>query len=251
MMDWIMKCVSTASFSINVNGVLHGYFKGKRDLRQGDSMSPYLFTLVMEFLTLMLKRKVTQDGMFQFHPTCERQEIIKVCFADDFFLFADANADSVQVICDALEDFKNCSGLVPSLSKSTIFFSNILSAVKNCILDIMPFEEGVLPVKYLGVPLISFGLFYEDFKILVERVKIKIEDWKNKSLSFAGCGLSQGFAIYVLRFASELRFATAFWSRPNGKMIVDSIENAPFVRRMIATPGEPDLPVLILETFHE
>nr|GEU52737.1 retrovirus-related Pol polyprotein from transposon TNT 1-94 [Tanacetum cinerariifolium] len=31
--------------------------------------------------------------------------------------------------------------------------------------------------------------------------------------------------------------------RPNGKMIVDSIENGPYVRRMIATLGEPDLPV--------
>nr|GEZ42056.1 hypothetical protein [Tanacetum cinerariifolium] len=40
-------------------------------------------------------------------------------------------------------------------------------------------------------------------------------------------------------------------SRPNGKMIVDSIENGPYVRRMIATPGEPDLPVLVPESFHE
>nr|GFB42702.1 hypothetical protein [Tanacetum cinerariifolium] len=40
-------------------------------------------------------------------------------------------------------------------------------------------------------------------------------------------------------------------SRPNGKMIGDSIENGPYVRRMIATPGEPDLPVLVLESFHE
>nr|GEW11697.1 uncharacterized mitochondrial protein AtMg00810-like [Tanacetum cinerariifolium] len=40
-------------------------------------------------------------------------------------------------------------------------------------------------------------------------------------------------------------------SRPNGKMIVDSIENGPYVRQMIATLGEPDLPVPIPETFHE
>nr|GEU43707.1 hypothetical protein [Tanacetum cinerariifolium] len=40
-------------------------------------------------------------------------------------------------------------------------------------------------------------------------------------------------------------------SRPNGKMIVDSIENGPYVRRMIATPREPDLPVLVPESFHE
>nr|GEU81169.1 ribonuclease H-like domain-containing protein [Tanacetum cinerariifolium] len=40
-------------------------------------------------------------------------------------------------------------------------------------------------------------------------------------------------------------------SRPNGKMIVDSMENGSYVRRMIATPGEPDLPVLVPESFYE
>nr|GEV23087.1 hypothetical protein [Tanacetum cinerariifolium] len=45
---------------------------------------------------------------------------------------------------------------------------------------------------------------------------------------------------YVLWSSRIIRYAR---SRPNGKMIVDSIENGPYVRRMIATPGEPDLPV--------
>nr|GEY89740.1 hypothetical protein [Tanacetum cinerariifolium] len=40
-------------------------------------------------------------------------------------------------------------------------------------------------------------------------------------------------------------------SRPNGKMIVDSTKNGPYVSRMIPTSGEPDLPVLVLESFHE
>nr|GEX17278.1 hypothetical protein [Tanacetum cinerariifolium] len=34
-------------------------------------------------------------------------------------------------------------------------------------------------------------------------------------------------------------------------MIADSIENEPYVRRMIATPGEPDLPVPVPKSFHE
>nr|GFC18449.1 hypothetical protein [Tanacetum cinerariifolium] len=34
-------------------------------------------------------------------------------------------------------------------------------------------------------------------------------------------------------------------------MIVDSIENGPYVRRMVATPGVPDLPVPVPESFHE
>nr|GFB18711.1 hypothetical protein [Tanacetum cinerariifolium] len=53
---------------------------------------------------------------------------------------------------------------------------------------------------------------------------------------------------YVLWSSRIIRYAR---SRPNGKMIVDSIENGPYVRRMIATPGEPDLPVPVLESFHE
>nr|GEX29349.1 hypothetical protein [Tanacetum cinerariifolium] len=53
---------------------------------------------------------------------------------------------------------------------------------------------------------------------------------------------------YVPWSSRIIRYAR---SRPNGKMIVDSIENGPYVRRMIATPGEPDLPVPVLESFHE
>nr|GEV14098.1 hypothetical protein [Tanacetum cinerariifolium] len=53
---------------------------------------------------------------------------------------------------------------------------------------------------------------------------------------------------YVPWSSRIIRYAR---SRPNGKMIVDSIENGPYVRRMIATPREPDLPVLVPESFHE
>nr|GEX93765.1 hypothetical protein [Tanacetum cinerariifolium] len=53
---------------------------------------------------------------------------------------------------------------------------------------------------------------------------------------------------YVPWSSRIIRYAK---SRPNGKMIVDSMENGPYVRRMIATPGEPDLHFLVLESFHK
>nr|GEV11075.1 hypothetical protein [Tanacetum cinerariifolium] len=53
---------------------------------------------------------------------------------------------------------------------------------------------------------------------------------------------------YVPWSSRIIRYAR---SRPNCKMIVDSIENGPYVRRMIATPGEPDLPVPVPESFYE
>nr|GEY30792.1 hypothetical protein [Tanacetum cinerariifolium] len=48
MVEWIMTCVSSASFTIGINGKRHGFFRSRRGLRQWDSISPYLFTLVME-----------------------------------------------------------------------------------------------------------------------------------------------------------------------------------------------------------
>ncbi|GJR41849.1 hypothetical protein Tco_1309952 [Tanacetum coccineum] len=186
MIKWTMACVTSTSFSISLNGDIHGYFKGKRGLRQGDPLSPYLFTLVMEVLTLMLKKRVDLSESFRYHHHCENLQIINVCFADDLFLFARGNVESAMVIMESLDEFKSTSGLVPSISKSTAFFCNVVNHVKTAILNVMPFSEGTLPVKYLGVHLISSRLLNKDCKVLVEHAKNRIGDWKNKSLSFAG-----------------------------------------------------------------
>ncbi|GKD34619.1 hypothetical protein Tco_1250128, partial [Tanacetum coccineum] len=52
------------------------------------------------------------------------------------------------------DEFKNASGLAPSLPKSTAYFCNVLNYVKIGILAVLPFEEEKLPVKYLGAPLV-------------------------------------------------------------------------------------------------
>ncbi|GJZ56704.1 hypothetical protein Tco_0612198 [Tanacetum coccineum] len=186
MVAWIMECVTSTSFSICINGRLHGYFKGKRGLRQGDHMSPYLFTLIMEVLTLMLQRRVRDSEMFTYHRYCSKLELINLCFVDDLFLFAHGDVHSAKVIMDSLEKFKRASGLTPSIPKSTAYFCNVLNQVKIAILRVIPFEEGRFPVKYLGVPLVSSRLIYRDCRELIEKVRGCINDWKNKSLSAAG-----------------------------------------------------------------
>ncbi|GKC35879.1 hypothetical protein Tco_1048263 [Tanacetum coccineum] len=112
--------------------------------------------------------------------------MINVCFADDLFLFARGNVESAMVIMESLDEFKSTSGLVLSIPKSTAFFCNVVNHVKTTILNVMPFSEGTLPVKYIGFPLISSRLLNKDCKVLVEQAKNRIGDWKNKSLSFAG-----------------------------------------------------------------
>ncbi|GKA46344.1 hypothetical protein Tco_0739227 [Tanacetum coccineum] len=144
MITWIMECVSTTSYSVCVNGDLHGYFKGKRGLRQGDPLSPYLFTLIMEVFTLMLQRRARESQAFTYHRYCSDLELINLCFADDMFIFAHMDPESATVIMEALDEFKNAYGLVPSLPKITAYFCNVLNYTKYAILQILPFEEGRL-----------------------------------------------------------------------------------------------------------
>ncbi|GJR24768.1 hypothetical protein Tco_0973295, partial [Tanacetum coccineum] len=101
-------------------------------------------------------------------------------------IWSNGDVELARVIMESLDEFKLTSGLVPSIPKSTTFFCNVLNHVKIVILNIMPFSEGELPIKYLGVPLISLRLLNTNCKVLVEKAKNRIGDWKNKSLSFAG-----------------------------------------------------------------
>ncbi|KAM0031577.1 putative RNA-directed DNA polymerase [Helianthus debilis subsp. tardiflorus] len=101
-------------------------------------------------------------------------------------MFARGDVSSARVIMEGLDKFKNMSGLVPSMAKSTVFFGNVKREDKQSILQLMPFEEGSLPFRRLGVPLISSRLVYKDCKILIERLVSRKDSWKNKTLSFAG-----------------------------------------------------------------
>ncbi|GJY04136.1 hypothetical protein Tco_0370076, partial [Tanacetum coccineum] len=130
--------------------------------------------------------RVPNSEGFSYHLWCSNLKLINVCFADDLFLFARGDVESAKFIMDALDEFKSISGLVPSIPKSKAYFCNVLNHVKLSILNVMPFVEGKLPVKYLGVSLISSILMNHDCRILVERVKSRVGDWKNNSPSFAG-----------------------------------------------------------------
>ena len=67
---WIKKCIEMASFSIQINGELAGYFNSKRGLRQGCSLSPYLFVICMQVLSKNLD-KAAAEKRIGFHPYCK------------------------------------------------------------------------------------------------------------------------------------------------------------------------------------
>lgn len=66
---WVRQCVSSSKFSVVINGELKGYFPGRRGLRQGNPLSPYLFLLIMQAFSALLNYRV-DNRVFSYHPKC-------------------------------------------------------------------------------------------------------------------------------------------------------------------------------------
>ncbi|GKB44569.1 hypothetical protein Tco_0889511 [Tanacetum coccineum] len=139
----------------------------------------------MEVLNLLIKRHISLSTNFKYHWQCKELKITHICFADDLLLFCHGDSKSVSILKSALDDFRAVFGLLPSMPKSTVFFGNVKDAAKSRILKVMRLTIGTLPVRYLGVPLISNRLFSKDCQLLIDKVRRRIMDWKNKTLSFA------------------------------------------------------------------
>ncbi|KAL2225402.1 UNVERIFIED_CONTAM: hypothetical protein Sindi_2965300 [Sesamum indicum] len=183
---WIEDCVSTTSFSIGLNGKPHGFFSGARGLRQGDPLSPYLFVLVMEALHLGFLQRIEQDSQFTYHWKCESSKVFQMGFADDLLLFCRADLDSIRVFKEGLDWFVELSGLRLNVQKSHLIISRSAQNLKDQMLDILGFQEGHLPMRYLGLPLISSRLSISDCQVLISKIDARINGWEGISLTYAG-----------------------------------------------------------------
>lgn len=67
-----------------------------------------------------------------------------------------------------------------------MFCGSLNDETEDEISTIFPFKEGKLPIRYLGVPLVTKKIGINDCKQPVDKVYQRLSDWKNKSLSYAG-----------------------------------------------------------------
>ncbi|KAL9224936.1 hypothetical protein vseg_000914 [Gypsophila vaccaria] len=100
----LMECITTPKFSLTLNGEMFGYFQGQRALKQGDPLSPLIFTLCMEYLTRTIKYAAMRYP-FHYHPMCKELKLANLMFADDVLLFCKGDVQSIMTLLRAYSTF--------------------------------------------------------------------------------------------------------------------------------------------------
>ncbi|KAJ3687164.1 hypothetical protein LUZ61_016328 [Rhynchospora tenuis] len=72
--DWVMACVTSSRFSIALNGATGGFIQPTRGVRQGCSLSPYLFIIALDVLSRLLSFMV-QKGELKGEIGAEKSRI--------------------------------------------------------------------------------------------------------------------------------------------------------------------------------
>ncbi|XP_078150757.1 uncharacterized protein LOC144546100 [Carex rostrata] len=179
---WVKNAVLQGSSQVLINGLLGKRINLKRGVRQGDSLSPSLFIMAMDFFARYLQ-KLTQLGAIRLPFPDMRPCLL---YADDALLFLKPDPNQAQAIKLALLVFQQVSGLAINLEKTELLALNTLQENKIEIAAMLNCRLAELPMTYLGIPLSDKRLPKSAYLDLLHKFSKRLGGWASRFLSIAG-----------------------------------------------------------------
>jgi hypothetical protein len=199
-----MKCVTTVTFSILINGQPSKIFTPERGLRQGDPLSPYLFIICADVFSSLITNAQQNKLIHGVKIAPGAPEITHLFFADDSLIFCRANKEETNNLKNIINKYQQASGQLVNYNKSELIFSKkVHQENKLAIQQILPMPVVDHFSKYLGQPTFIGRSKNQAFSFIQEKVWKKLKGWKERNLSFAGRGtlikaVAQAIPTYLM-----------------------------------------------------
>ncbi|KAF5462658.1 hypothetical protein F2P56_018646, partial [Juglans regia] len=144
----IANCVQSQWFSVMMNGTFKGFFQSAKGLRQGDPLSPYLFILMEEVLSRLLRSNFQDGRICKFSHPIGAPLVSHLLYADDILIFTNGGKRSINNLLHTLDTYERWSGQKISRDKSALFLSKLISNLrKRSLLSLTGFKEGPLSIR--------------------------------------------------------------------------------------------------------
>ncbi|KAK2649747.1 hypothetical protein Ddye_017236 [Dipteronia dyeriana] len=183
----IGECIKSPWFYVTMNGTFKDFFQSAQGLQQGDPLSPYLFIIMEEVLTRLLRNFFENGRIDRFTHPVGVPLVCHLLYTDDLLIFSNGGQKYIKRLVEILTTYERWSSQKISREKSVIFPSKLINLTqKRELLRVTCFKEGHFHVIYLGAPLVTGRLTSRIIDPLVEKIRKKVAGWKFQLLSQGG-----------------------------------------------------------------
>jgi hypothetical protein len=183
----VHACVSSPRFSVIINGQAFESFISSRGIRQGCPLSPYLFILAINELSISLGEALEANQLtgISLGPNCP--PIHSLLFADDLLICGQASLMEAQSMKQVLMGFCHSSGQLPNWTKSGLLFSRwVDDNTKHDIQNVFPVPLIDEYFIHLGHPLVLPAKNRsEAYDFVLQKFRNKLTTYKDNTLSHA------------------------------------------------------------------
>jgi hypothetical protein len=182
--NWIMGCASSAAYAILINRESTKFFQSGRGLKQGCPLSSLLFILVMEGLSLSLK-KGQADGKLSGIKVSILIKILHLLFVDDVLIMTKGLIKEWQEINRIIDFFCGASGLMINVQKSKFLHFRVQQGTLEYLKELFHynFNDLLNGFIYLGYFLKLDSYKVEDWHRFISKFEKRINQWCNRWLS--------------------------------------------------------------------